>query len=197
MRRNLLTLLAFLAVGAVVSLAIAWGCVVLGNPGAFVPLRFRPGTNVGSRCLLPEDDWSLWCVQRPNQFPREPSALNCESKAFGVSHGVMDSGWLNPEPPSHQHHLYALQFVEAGVPLPCMRGGRFEDYRSNADAAPPTLGLSHAVGVLSLSAQDQASVLPLLPMWTNFAANSVFYATLLWMAIRTAARIAAVGPAQE
>ncbi len=165
MRRRLLTVTVFLLAGAVVNVAVAWGCALwspmepVTDPGRFGPLpRIRPATSFEQRRLVE------YGVQVPKNWAPPFESVG---SGFGTKVTSFTSGdWKGPH----------VQVFAAGWPLRALSamnrimGGMSSGPRPGIPLVP--VGKNRGLGVL-----------PLRPDWPGFAVNTIFYATLLWLLI--------------
>jgi hypothetical protein len=152
-RHRLLIVAVFLLAGAVVNVAVAWGC----NRLAPLPLlMFRPDSE--AKFDWPRtvpDDWPSW----PNYSEDDASVGRTELRA-----GTAD--WL-----------YHLSVLQSGLPL---RSVEFHILQAiSPDGRPPeqTLVAAWQPGTFV------GGVLPLRPIWPGFFVNTLFYAAVLWLLI--------------
>jgi hypothetical protein len=157
-------LLAWGAAGAIVNVAVAWGCVVkwpANDPFADYDYEHRELTGVESLAIL--------------QFSNPHSMPIDLAKTYGVS--ARTFGWTT----------YWVGFedditvvVFGGWPAYAVRGCR----HTTVDFSPPParkFARSEYRGVIDVSDSDQLRLLPYTPIWPGFAINTVFYAVVLWM----------------
>ena len=166
MKRRLLIIAVFLLLGAVVNVAVAWGCALWGPPLPYV----GPTTPAG-----------MWHRPVPNDWPR-PVVRKIQSN-FGHTRIVTYSHprLLSRDPP---RGYFTLRRDRLGFPSRCLEaevqvrrpllreftGQRVE--RLGALRAPP-----------SWRPRSPIALLPLRPIWPGFAVNTLLYATLLWLLI--------------
>jgi len=204
----------FLLLGAVVNVAVAWGCVVLFERSArqsFAPVRAT-------------FHHSTWHEKSPPGFPPEPGAAQCIAESIGVrvftvrqytcsqvlepngEHLHWDGSAWSPKaeiyvspmrgeegpvrfPCLEQftlRHEYMLGIVRAGFPLRSLERCQW------IEGQPwPLVSLLHR-GPLYSGPEFTGGVapwgwddsLPVSPIWPGFAVNTVFYAVVLWLLIR-------------
>jgi hypothetical protein len=176
MRRAIVLIAVLLLAGAVVNVAVAWGCLLFpetfaarfyqGNDSAVVAASsdeiesvrkaFRATQFRDDQCLSSGTSRLGWTMREAEVLPRlrRPSSLGANS--------VVDVPRLN--------HLVA------GLPFKSLEGVRSETIgqvnRSGALPVPSFLGSSEPLASMSM--------MPILPLWPGFAINTVFYAAILW-----------------
>ncbi len=173
MKRRLLIAAVFLLAGAVVNVAVAWGCA------------YRHGlvmTVLNDRVTVADPD-RFWRDRRPPEWERGLLITVNRHRGLGrtrtVATGLVSSrargnvpDWSTGEGyngtegvDAHQAHIIETRF---GWPMRSLRwtylGGDSYSYRS------PTVNISN-------------HELPLLTTWPGFAVNTLFYATFLWLPI--------------
>ncbi len=194
MNRRLLIVAVFLLAGVVVNVSVAWGCAVWAPLPP--PERMRGPTPA---------DRAWWQEHARTGITPEPLLLSM-TEAFGSDYRLLTgaredagihvrvqlyddglvqtfeftSGHSNPNP--WDQSLRA----QAGWPLRSMAGERWR-------AAAPFNALKPVVHALALPAGPEAvhvaafpihhRLAPLRPLWPGFAANTLFYAAILWLMI--------------
>ena len=170
MRRRVLTILALLVAGAVVNVAVAWGCAI-PTLGQTSPMDRSP-VNL-SWTVEAETNLESWYIRTRTRFgARRAEAINFAM--FPTPPVQVPSDTLPPwsqikQLPKIEHHMSSKIYVDAAYGWPCLclwepraRGGGFEM------AAGPKLWRWRV---------------PVLPIWRGFAANMLFYAAILWLLI--------------
>lgn len=184
MKRHLLKLVLFVLLGAVVNVAVAWGCAlfidrqktsgyvdivytyeyIFGGESEF-EIETRPGIQVVLVELRRLNDPTIrnnprWSKLATPRWMRSnvPSAWYVEGWIDKDERVMIGSGW--PARTLYCDYVcigrgYA-QYLRSGIPLP---GSRF-----------PTYSLGSA-----------ASALPLHPIWSGFILNTILYAAILWV----------------
>ncbi len=131
MRRHLILILIFLLAGAVVNVAVAWGCAIQGWSGP-TDLRFADGNYRGVR-----------------------------------------AGWVLTLQSSDAEWIFEAM---SGWPMLAM------NYRSTDGGRA---GGTIVADVITINKRTVLGpdAFPLRPIWPGFAANTVFYAAILWLLI--------------
>ncbi len=184
MRRRLLIVVIFLLAGAVVNVAVAWGCA------------YRNG--------LYSDDWHwvtvpennrFWLERRPHEW--ESGMLIGVTRHSGLGRNLtsargstrppervtvpLTKGFSSGPAPGSEvvvKNEARIDEAEFGLPLRSFRwtsvSGRTY-YPGSLDGRT----YNHRSPTITMSGH----VLPLLPMWPGFAVNTAFYAVVLWLLI--------------
>ncbi len=159
MRPRLLTILIFLLTGAMVNVAVAWGCACFA-PDTQMSERISGSVDSRVNSLVDDVDLVLWTA-------KERSGCGYDILET-TARPLVESGWVHP----------SVEVItgEAGLPLRSVYGhwiarGQFAPRRVYALSAPDAL------------AGDVLSFLPYHPTWPGFAVNTIFYAAILWLLI--------------
>ncbi len=192
MRRRLLTLAIFLLAGAVVNVAVAWAITA-------VP-KWRRETTVARKVE--------WPHPVPKHWPQR--AIRLQGGAFGWRHdqysailmGFTDNGaqWVDGR--------FIIIIASAGWPCRALQSENWTDWvvswepgvsgNYRFDGQPRRTwwlsGIIPPVNVFGFGPQKTSAVkaphwslvgsdktLPVRPVWTGFAVNTIFYAALLWL----------------
>ncbi len=209
MRRRFLTIAIFLLAGAVMNVAVAWGCALrktVSPANLLLALEQMP--------TLFRDAERSW-AENP-AAPSEARLLTVdEAQATAVALRLMvgsatvrfefeasgNSGaWTLPTlPGSQSNSLDRVLEIWAGWPLLALHGEQWnmkwptnkpwQDifWLRNLGTYPMNVGRSearwaHVLGSDVLSGQP-GRFLPLRPVWPGFAINTLFYAAILWLLI--------------
>ncbi len=159
MRRRLFIALAFLLAGAVVNVAVAWGCV-MWSPLHDASVSQRQRTMIETAFI---DHFGL------DEDTRPPHTAHNWGR--GVTVWFADRS----RPIEHQDNKYLFLF-EAGWPLRGVHGRMW-----GAGSSHGLRGVIRAPWTISRKGSTRA--LPLIPIWPGFIANSLFYAVVLWLLI--------------
>ena len=152
MRRRLTKLVVFLLLGAIVNVAVAWGCVWGGHHKNLT--RHRPT----------EDDIRWWYLHVPEGFPISPGEVE-ETHDFGVNGTIMWERWPAP------NFTNSLR-MRAGLPMRALEGSIWAD---GSKGQVPKIERQ-----LMIVLNDQRS-LPFYPLLPGFTINTIFYAAILWL----------------
>ncbi len=157
MKRHLLIIAIWLLLGAVVNVAVAWGC--------FVSADWVFDTRGLS---ITEGDVEWWSEHVPAEFPAEPSYFYISSALGYVSRNY---SWGLP---GHVPHPYHLKRCSAGLPFRSLFIVVVGTRNESGDSV-----LFRSTGLQ----QGPSFFLPLRPEWPGFAINTIFYAAILWLLI--------------
>ena len=170
MKRRLLLVAIFLLAGAVVNVAVAWGCAV------WSPRDVSGG--VKPICLdgWPED--SLWLVEQmpvaePGRWTtpwgRKRSGIGVEEEIVSLKY--VPAGHANL-PPFGTNYSRFVRRCCAGLPLLSLEGFRASGW---VQASQGALSAPRWLRPVSMR------LLPLRPIWPGFAVNTLLYAVVLWL----------------
>ncbi len=186
MKRRLFQLAVFLLLGAVLNVAVAWGCALSIQLSRAGP----PSKSVRAigRELEPDGGWRFWSivrVERPGVVLYYSYLHTRNERVEGVE--VERSTDLRPfelapswadlrMPPATD---YGIRWVHAfGWPFVSM----WRDYGAFGDGY--RYKLFHGLEVAFLPPDGGfPRAIPLDPIWLGFAFNTLFYAALLWLLI--------------
>ena len=177
MKRRLLIILIFLLAGAVVNVAVAWGCCFLAE----IPW---PSLREPSTAEI-----AFWTSRTPDHFdtPAMPQDVG-SSESFGVRRHI---GWSwswkvttgNDEEGIHPPGAYfTAGVIEAGWPV-IGRNGQWWMDGTSVDPNPLVVNGVALAGSGFSDFLSRPGVLPLHPIWHGFAVNTLFYAVVLWLLI--------------
>lgn len=171
------TVIVWLVMGAIVNVAVAWGCTIL--PPRYEPtspvwshegaIRWqttvRSGFGVTSVSAVPTDDY--WGV-----LPmREP-----EAAATGAWRIPSWSRTRNVPPQSVMNDPMHPWRIEFGCGWPCRSGQAIAETSGGKN-----LGWRAVSGRMLDPTPGSLRMLPLHPIWPGFAMNTLFYAGILWL----------------
>jgi hypothetical protein len=175
MRRLAIKLLVFLLLGAIVNVAVAWGCAL------FSPLR-----SVADRIADASASEGIWWkntfANNSNAYPAavlRHSSVGLDSITMlgnGKSKGFRDS------------RFEKVWRVAGGWPSRGLSGERFEQDVTLDAILAPTCALNSGTHAWAVSVDYSKRfrpgayrILPLRPLWPGFAINTIFYAAVLWV----------------
>ena len=191
MKRWVLRIAVLLALGAIVNVAAAWGCVLVGTlQQTAISADPSEWEWLSARGWSPLPDTSV--ITHRNEvrlFEGRGVVLHCyyeREEAIDVSRG-----------PSFLHVASSAQSTSAGWPLLSIVGevmhpamATRQDIRVSAvpyrmsDETPIVIGATGSGVFVPRSVIHGIEVggryLPLRPLWPGFAVNTVFYAVILW-----------------
>ena len=162
--RRLTKLAVFLLLGAIVNVAVAWGCASMN--------AMKAGS--GQPAASPEDDLTWWDKYAPHEVSGPPIMSHTFSSGFGK---VVTRMWERRRLDGTGRPGVIVLRVRTGWPMGSMEYSRWlvEPFvpQEIVQAAIHTQRLPYVIG--------KDDYLPLRPLWPRFAINTVFYAAILWL----------------
>ena len=169
MKRRLCIIVIFLLAGAVVNVAVAWGCAL------WVPM--------GSSQVAPSG-WREKSLRLLSQVPTAQPGVSWKASVHAERSGIgahNEISWLRnahkPEghanlPPfdTSQQHAILIR-CRAGLPLLSL-----EEFRADG-------GWELRRYAITPRWLSRWLLLPVRPLWTGFLTNTLFYAVVLWLLI--------------
>ena len=179
MKRRLFKLVLFLLLGAVVNVAVAWGCALVVDLGSRRPegagLTVDPAH--GSRSFL------IWRGVGAFRIINDETDW-AEDRRGGRS-------WVETSSLPHWTALRAIPPLQDGVLWDDARGWPFlalrcrfgpsDDIRNPYTVLGGLFVRDHPMTGRVIGLPTPPFVLPYQPIWTGFAINTVFYAAILWL----------------
>ena len=160
MKRRLTKLVAFLLLGAIINVAVAWGCATI--------LRPRP---------LTHDNLSrAQCIPLiANYFNMQP-----EGSFFSghINQGVSYKRQFASRSASDPWDYKLVVRIETGWPVRSLAGAYLSDRNDQA------MGSWFTTAIINpwLADNEQAfNFIPYRPMWPGFGLNTLLYAAILWI----------------
>ncbi len=187
MKRSLFKLVVFLLLGAVVNIAVAWGCAVRPYPRGLFSSRVLPWPSRDYQWTSPEG-FDTYIVERTGEWRvSQDRMIGFVCRLGPPPQRLNDSQYrdLIPEwsafaEPRVGARLNADMFVEQanGWPLLCLRldGPLF----SGNDLASLYSEMSGGLE-LPWIAPPWRNVVPYHPIWSGFTINTILYAPFLWL----------------
>ena len=189
-KRHLLVAAVFLLAGAVVNVAVAWGCAI------WIDLPFKGSLEKmgGSQKGSIYKSWLVWTLRKHGAF-RVYSRWTDPYAGSGVSGGILPehaaplvpewAPFLAPtyEPSSRARHAY---FADArGWPLHSMWSGlKVSNMQGRTPPSIKTLGIALDPEMMAdYNDHENLRLLPLRPLPLGFMVNTLLYATVLWLLI--------------
>jgi hypothetical protein len=151
--RKLFKLLLFLFAGAIINVAVAWGCVYCHIPH-----------HVEDTAL--DSQRKQWWVESAPQVMAIPHRQWIHS-GFGVR-----NIWFVGYP--DDSIIESAACVNAGFPVLSLHGAWFSG--ANANSGPGS-----SVGSVRLQGHSDYELFPYLPLFPGFAINTIFYAAIVWL----------------
>ncbi len=165
-RRRLTNLAVFLLLGAIINVAVAWGCLT----SQWYSER-SPGSSDDPRI-----DIGWLSIDR---IPTYSQTSHLETNAFGVVENSYSA--LSPTTP-RDCFVYCVRF-RCGWPMLAVDGVRFDplDLGDSVQGITFTEDTYHFYAAPVGGSDTENWFLPLRPIWPGFAINTIFYAALLWL----------------
>ena len=205
MKRRIFKLLLFLLLGAIINIAVAWGCAgcldpsrEFSNPSStgyssrYGPCwRYNEWHQPGGARLIAEEQTGYW-----NAGAQTPPYVSSESEAF-----VPDWSVLSSIPAEEPYPNTGRDWIDDVHGWPCyaLRStfGPFHGFVNRIDVADgiPLAGYtrpfivwwsSHQMGGMHSRSLPEPRSLPLRPLWPGFAINTIFYAAIVWILVAVA-----------
>ena len=186
MKRRLTKLVVFLLLGAILNVAVAWGCAIW-SPIADIPsVKASEFTPRDGELPFPQD----WLALPDNGNAR---LVRYGSRSHGIGFRSINNSWSNAWLGVHKMFPdVALYEHVAGWPFRSMRCDGYFRFMRYAESYERRNTLTWSGGIrapriLSPRSMQQLGVfthprpLPLRPTWPGFAINTVFYAAILWL----------------
>ena len=164
-KRRLLIVAIFLLAGAVVNVGVAWGCA----RWAVLEWWQNPYDFVG----WPQESAKPMPVRVRGVLAPHPNGQHFGAAGIGVDYYAVTE-WDERDGPYFQ-----TDAVLAGWPARSMWGHQDVVRQDVVDEEPVVI--NESVSGIHFGAEDRR--IPYLPIWPAFAANTLFYATLLWLPI--------------
>ncbi len=159
MKRHLLIIAICLLLGAVVNVAVAWGC------GLWSPVDNTVVTSESESLTWPRPVAESW--PSPDVWERG-SGFGVDFDYLAAVHKIMDDNY----------YIYRIAIYDRGWPDRSLRA----EWKG---VLTSTVNVGEWRGALNLPWRRPGNELPLplKPLWPGFAVNTIFYATLLWLLI--------------
>ena len=182
MKRATVRIVLFLLLGAIINVAVAWGCVV------FFPIALRPGEITIQE--LSADYQQVQCIQRAFGRTREtwgerhalPVVIDTGSP-FGQRPAVSSwerTGWpMRTLYCSTSAHELAYT-TDAGEVLAAGSEGKIDE---GIELSPERLAVPSSPLLVTTW-----RALPLRPIWPGFGVNTIIYAALAWLFFASASQ---------
>jgi hypothetical protein len=170
MRRCLSKAFILLVLGAIINVAVAWGCLYVWGR-----------VQVSSR-LPTEHERQDWARNRPADFTQELSLVQSQSRlglttlsltAYGEA---SSGGWIRIVPPTQGSWFEDNNRITAGWPCRALEG---QEWHRRKYAAAGAYVVTR-VSMLPFAQFGQEKWLPTRLLWPGFAINTIFYAAIVW-----------------
>lgn len=169
MKRRLLIVAVFLLAGAVVNVAVAWGCRLAVRG----PQRYTVAYHASDASTI-----AWWNENKPEGITDDLAGFSSVER-FGWSRVTLhgDEGGIFRISPSGQirisgqmQDVHLALYLTAGLPMRSLHGQSWSGTGITIQQS----------GFITTGSQDW---LPYVPIWPGFAVNSLFYAAVLWLLI--------------
>ncbi len=187
MKRWLTKIVLFLLLGAIVNVAVAWGCAWWSEePSGVAVVEYEPFQMNGTWWLIAT--WSYFGTQvyayRP--FPTREAVDEYVSffKLKDLYKGGNPPSWLRlPRVDAYGDKLSGPLLIDVGRGWPAVALSYGLDTKVEGDLVLPVSRVSGGfkMGEYRQPMSGFPRVVPLRPIRPGFAINTVFYAALLWM----------------
>ena len=193
LKRPLLIIVIFLLLGAVVNVAVAWGCAVWMNP-RLCDARQRVGVDGEG------EGYVRWIIFERDTTGALSVISNWRDIGMGGSgYGGFHNGSARPlvpawapfaspdhESPSHAYHYCVA--TARGWPYLSLAGGLHLEMRNRGLPLIPHVDMFWAIALDEDRVDDpnehlDLRLLPFRPLLGGFALNTIFYAAILWLLI--------------
>jgi hypothetical protein len=166
MRRRVVVILIFLLAGAVVNVAVAWGCAL------WSPFKLAP-RQAGQEHVLEELDG--WMREIVDEYPRRSFLFADVRTAAGYRLvWILDHEQKRFPGGGSSTTTGQFAYASSGWPLPCL-DGRWGPLATRGAVRRPDR--FRAIGLRA------PRLVPWVPMWLGFTVNTLFYAAILWLLI--------------
>ena len=211
MRRHLFIAVIFLLAGAVVNVAVAWGCAVTADPDANIAALsvveridelaiadfwlVRKGAGVGVQRIA----YTRTGLGTPTIWKPEVEVIQCDRRTGEGEASLQDSRacppWA-PWPPEPRPAIReSVVHLAVGLPLKCLHATNPSVHfdRQLSQPLQPLQAIGSRLRQVAPASWKHAlvppngpfagDVLPYYPIWPGLAVNTAFYATVLWLLI--------------
>ena len=169
MKHRVLTAIAFLLLGAIVNVGVAWGLCLSCSPGFRSVEPVDSQTNGVVNFVSPGVTTQ---VVLPNTTLADPTAVLLIKY---LRHTAAEAGNTTVTVEAICGRGLATLVVGAGWPLEAVQG------RADIHGLSHGMEMSQSSIAVELKGREETRLLPFGPTWPGFAINTVFYAVLLWL----------------
>ena len=179
-RRFALRVAAFLLLGAIVNVAVAWGFGILYYDGSrvdcFIEAEGERPSELAHVSVCIANPWPATRIDCFKDFDPKGNFQRVADLTNEIPYWARRH--LNQrELKAHDERYYAV--YASGWPLRALSGQlRLAGMSSGYTLSPSALIVLPPPPLLR---NDQSRLIPLLPIWPGFAINTLFYATILWL----------------
>jgi hypothetical protein len=173
-KQLLLKLGVFLLLGAIVNVAVAWGCAWHANND-----DTRPRKSI-DHAPVEQADWDWWTLRAPSGMVKPFEVNEWFNVGFRERRVCGDGPIISTSPPTTL--LEQSVRLRAGWPMLSLYGEWFSVPMPAAVRGYGTI----TSGCIDLHKHNLARIVstplvPFVPIWPGFAINTIFYAAMLWL----------------
>ncbi len=194
MRRRLFKLVVFLLLGGIVNVAVAWGCAILIDLYLYTGSPSFSGFSVGK--IASGHDWAVLANERSGgaiigSYVESPEQREYAHEmrlrlAEGGAPSLRIPSWSRAAIPKFDPAVNSTQAqVVEGYGWPWLSlWVSFHEIRPSGTTGTTKVAVERWTGLaLSSGAKliHPPKALPLVPIWSGFAINTVLYAAILWL----------------
>ena len=166
MKRHIMFILLLLLLGAIVNIAVAWGCATWSPH-----YRLR-----GEESIEPPARWPAYLEAL--EWPAPTRAFEPGEVGLGVTRNLIFGG--------HMGFLsVCLDIRQFGLPARALQWeypvGRPGGDRKMTEAAHEAAGLRTGIDVFGRNSGGPIRPLPMTPLYPGFLINTLFYAAIIWL----------------
>ena len=185
---RLLSCSAFIAIGVVLSVLVAWACALWSH----IPEQIDSLSYVRSRHHpeILEAQRQLWVQDRPVHFPNQPEVITPYELGFGIRKTELTAyrGILTVEEletiPDNEFELrsYEQRIITAGWPLPSMQMSIWDEIIQKDEW---TTEANFITGGFAIGGSlDELHMLPLRPVAWGMLVSAIFWGGLAFLGFR-------------
>jgi len=197
-KRRVLKLVVFLLLGAIVNVAVAWGCVFFVNPPFSLDLAFYSGQLHEIECLPSEIEMYRGRGFQALPLSERPRLINAgwlprgDLMVEGIGGGYIGGGSRRLTADTLSGSTVVVRIITEDELLGCLLSMRECCYQIRAGwPLTSCKGERIATGVATTTWRNDGIItvgkkldqlhLPVLASWPGFAINTIFYAGVLWV----------------
>ena len=198
MKRRLTKLVVFLLLGAIVNVAVAWGCVAAFqnfDREVFLDPPISWPRDVPARWPAPREGMRAYAMGYRYLGTKGSARLAYDGSRRVITPEDIRSGWNQGQEYERGFELYMIDLYIAGWPCGTLRsemwdeakfvgeeGSPFDMTLRHDGHAPQTAWIRGAAYPETWPGFDgDWKRIPLLPIWPGFVINTIFYAAILWL----------------
>ena len=189
MKRRVAKLVAFLLLGGIINVAVAWGCTVWSDPlSRYHYLISLPPVSRPQRHNELDESWITQTSWEASEGWRAVSGMPLE--AFGIERQAFFElpdkpiGWSGEKLPfaARTRAGWPVQSLEGSIWFLNVKKARrvAREQRRFVHSIAVEVNTRPAAPIRGVSSSEERA-LPLLPIWPGFAVFMIFYAAILWL----------------